>query len=332
VILRKTPVSQEHEGAHLYATTDLAALAYRINNSLRQPLRFVTDALSSALRGGFGPEAIDPAPARAQDGGLGATSILYVVGAPQKLHFEMLFATARALGWTRPQGATREVRLEHVSFGSVLGGDRKMLRARTGENVKLKDLLDEAVHRAEQLVRETEADPEKRRGFGENEIKQIAETVGIGAVKYADLCQNRNTDYVFSWDKMLAMQGNTAPYLLYAYARIRSIHRKAVAEKRFTVDPAAEIRLDHPAERALALKLLQLAETVDAVADNLLPNFLCDYLYELAGRYMTFYESCPVLQATDEATYASRLRLCDLTARALRIGLGLLGINTLERM
>jgi len=224
------------------------------------------------------------------------------------------------------------VRLEHVMFGSVLGDDRKMLRTRTGENVKLKDLLDEAVQRAEALVRASEADPDKRRGFDETEIKKIAETVGIGAVKYADLCQNRGTDYVFSWDKMLALQGNTAPYMLYAYARVRSIYRKGRESGQLSGDAAAgAVQIDAPAERALALRILQFAETVEAVGENLLPNVLCDYLYDLAGRFMAFYESCPVLQA-DAATQASRLRLCELTARALKLGLGLVGISTLERM
>ena len=217
-----------------------------------------------------------------------------------------------------------------MAFGSVLGDDRKMLRTRSGESVKLKDLLEEAVQRAEKLVRESEADPDKRRGFLPDEIANIAQTVGIAAVKYADLCQNRSTDYVFSWDKMLSLQGNTAPYLLYAYARIRSIYRKGFESGEF-IDSQSLIRLEHPAERSLAIRILQLAESIELVADNLLPNFLCDYLYDLAGRFMTFYESCPVLNA-EPATGASRLRLCDLTARALAIGLDLLGISTLERM
>jgi arginyl-tRNA synthetase len=225
------------------------------------------------------------------------------------------------------------VQLEHVSFGSVLGEDRKMLKTRTGENVKLKELLDEAVQRAEGLLRETEKDPAKRRGFGDEEIRRIAETVGISAVKYADLLQNRSTDYVFSWDKMLALQGNTAPYMLYAYARIRSIYRKGAESADCSMlNSECSILLTHPAERGLGLSILRLAETVDAVADTLLPNILCEYLYDLAGRFMAFYESCPVLQAPDEAARASRLRLGELTARVLKLGLSLLGIPTLERM
>jgi len=312
---------QKSDGAFLYATTDLAAVLYRVIHPTRQPLKLHSAALAAAID--------------ELGGGLGATRILYVVGAPQKLHFEMLFAVVRALGWTRPGDGNREVRLEHVAFGSVLGEDRKMLRTRSGESVKLKDLLEEAVQRAEKLVRDTEADPDKRRGFTEDEIQRIAEVVGISAVKYADLCQNRHTDYVFSWDKMLALQGNTAPYLLYAYARIRSIHRKGAATaggETAAGEPPGPVALAHPTERALALAILRLPETIDAVADSLLPSLLCEYLYDLAGKFMSFYESCPVLQAAEAATAASRLRLCELAARTLKLGLSLLGIPTLDRM
>jgi arginyl-tRNA synthetase len=221
------------------------------------------------------------------------------------------------------------VRLEHVTFGSVLGEDKKMLKTRSGENVKLKDLLDEAVQRAEALVRKTEEDPERRRGFDDEEIKHIAETVGIAAVKYADLCQNRNTDYVFSWDKMLAFQGNTAPYMLYAYARIQSIYRKG---KDVVVGKPSVILISHEDERALALCVLRMPEVLDAVAETLLPNILCEYLYDLSGRFMSFYESCSVLKASDADIRISRLRLCDVTARVLKLGLDLLGIKTLDRM
>ncbi len=314
-------IIQKSDGASLYSTTDIAAILYRVNHPQRHAIPLSDAGLKQQL-------------ARL-GGGLGADRVVYVVGAPQKLHFEMLFPTAQALGWLKKGGG--EIRLEHVAFGSVLGEDRKMLRTRSGESAKLKDLLEEAVERAEKMVRETEADPDKRRGFTEDEIKNIAATVGIAAVKYADLSQNRNTDYVFSWDKMLALQGNTAPYMLYAYARIRSIYRKGAESASDAIqsairNPQSAIQLSHPAERALAIRICQLAETIDTVGENLLPNFLCEYLYDLAGRFMAFYESCPVLQAPDDATLASRLRLCDLTARALRLGLGLLGIGTLERM
>jgi arginyl-tRNA synthetase len=319
-------IIQKSDGAYLYSTTDLAAIAYRIHDQEKQPVHLQITGFGENLES-LQRSLLSSAPPFA------AGRILYVVGAPQKLHFEMLFAVVRALGWTRPGDGTREVQLEHVSFGSVLGEDRKMLKTRTGENVKLKELLDEAVQRAEGLLRETEKDPAKRRGFGDEEIRRIAETVGISAVKYADLLQNRSTDYVFSWDKMLALQGNTAPYMLYAYARIRSIYRKGAESADCSMlNSECSILLTHPAERGLGLSILRLAETVDAVADTLLPNILCEYLYDLAGRFMAFYESCPVLQAPDQATRASRLRLGELTARALKLGLSLLGIPTLERM
>ncbi len=323
-------IVQKSDGAFLYATTDLAALAYRINNESTQPIEFSTKDLRMALLEMTEIEGMQPT--AALSGGLGAGRILYVVGSPQKLHFQMLFATVEALGWTMPKNRATPVRLEHVAFGSVLGEDRKMLRTRSGESVKLKALLDEAVERAKKMVQATEDDPERKRGFDPKKIEEIADKVGIAAVKYADLSQNRNTDYVFSWDKMLALQGNTAPYMLYAYARIRSIYRKGAA----TIDAAAAavcpIVLAEPAERALGLAILRMAETIESIAENLLPNVLCEYLYDLAGRFMKFYETCPVLKAPDDATRGSRLRLCDLTARSLRIGLDLLGIKTLEEM
>lgn len=311
-------IIQKSDGASLYATTDLAAGLFRLAHPSKHPVQLNSQKLAAELG--------------RQGGGLGAERVVYVVGAPQKLHFEMLFATIRALGWMKKPGGG-EARMEHVWFGSVLGDDRKMLRTRSGDSVKLKDLLDEAVQRAEAQVRAAEADPDRRRGFDEGELQKIAETVGIGAVKYADLCQNRNTDYVFSWEKMMALQGNTAPYMLYAYARIRSIYRKGEETGLSNgMLSSAAISLEHPVERALAMRLLQIAETIDSVAETLLPSMLCDYLYDLAGRFMAFYESCPVLQGDDASLKASRLRLCDLTARALRLGLGLLGISTLERM
>jgi arginyl-tRNA synthetase len=286
-------IIRKSDGAFLYATTDLAALDFRIHE-------------------------------------LTADRVLYVTGAPQALHFQMLFAVVRALGWTIPEDSAGEVRLEHVAFGSVLGEDRKILKTRTGGNVKLAELLEEAVRRAEALIRAGEADPDKRRGFGEEEISDVAEAVGIGAVKYADLSQNRQSDYVFSWDKMLAMDGNTAPYLMYAYARIRSIYRKAATGDGNLAGGA--ITLAQPQERALGKRILQFAEILDAAAESLKINLITDYLYDLAGAFMKFYENCPVLTAETPQIRASRLRLCDLTARTLKIGLQLLGIRAVERM
>ncbi|MBK8268002.1 MAG: arginine--tRNA ligase [Planctomycetes bacterium] len=308
-------IIQKSDGASLYATTDLAAALFRCAHPTKHPVDLKTPALADMLA--------------KLGGGLGADRVIYHVGSPQKLHFDMLFPAVHALGWSRKPDGTRTL-LEHVSFGSVLGEDRKMLRTRSGDSVKLKELLEEAVDRAEKQLRETESDADKKRGFSDGEIRQVAETVGIAAVKYADLCQNRNTDYVFSWDKMLALQGNTAPYLLYAYARIRSIHRKGAESG--SAGQGGTIMLAEPAERDLALAILKFPEVIDSVADALMPNYLCEYLYDLAGRFMTFYENCPVLKAPDAAIAASRLRLCDLTARALKLGLGLMGIRTLERM
>lgn len=286
-------IIRKSDGAYLYATTDLAAVQFRIRE-------------------------------------LGADRIIYVTDARQAQHFEMVFATARAAGWTLHGGRTTPVQLDHVTFGSILGDDRKPLKTRSGENVRLSDLLDEAVNRAEKLIRSNEADPAKRRGFSEDEIRDIAEAVGIGAVKYADLSQNRQSDYVFSWDKMLAMEGNTAPYMMYAYARIRSIYRKGAEESRELA--AGRIQLVEPAERALARRILRLPETLEGAAVGLRLNIISEYLYNVAGAFMSFYEACPVLKAGSDALRASRLRLCDLTARALRIGLDLLGIRVVERM
>jgi arginyl-tRNA synthetase len=310
-------IIQKSDGAYLYATTDLAALRYRIKE-------------------------------------LGATRVVYVTDARQTLHFETLFAATRAAGW-----AGDDVRLEHATFGSVLGPDRKPLKTREGQNVKLRELLDEAEKRAYELLekrdegtkgqrdegtkgqrdeatkrRSDEGEDEGPAAFAEEEKREIARRVGIAAVKYADLRSDRVSDYVFSWDKMLAMQGNTAPYMMYAYARIRSIYRKA-AERFGEPDvyaPAVALRLDEPTERALALRLARLRETIDAVAAELAPHILCTYLYKLASEFMRFYEACPVLRAADEAARLSRMRLCDLTARTLKLGLGLLGIETIERM
>ncbi|MCB9858681.1 MAG: arginine--tRNA ligase [Phycisphaerales bacterium] len=308
---------EKSDGASLYATTDIAGILYRVAHATENPVQLHIPRLREQLA--------------TLGGGLGADRVIYVVGAPQKLHFQMLFPTAHATGWTRK--GDRSVQLEHVAFGSVLGEDRKMLKTRSGDSIKLKSLLDEAVDRARNLVGDMQKDPNRTTDLSPEEVENVANIVGIGAVKYADLCQNRNTDYVFSWDKMLAMQGNTAPYMLYAYARIRSIYRRGAESAPFDADVRnASLQLNEPAERDLALAVLRLPDTIDAVGEQLMPNYLCDYLYGLAGKFMVFYENCSVLKAPDAATYASRMRLCDLTARALRIGLSLLGIRTLEKM
>jgi arginyl-tRNA synthetase len=253
--------------------------------------------------------------------------IIYVTDARQQLHFKQVFSVARKWHTELPD-------LRHVWFGSILGEDGKPLKTRSGENVKLGELLDEATERALAVV--TEKNPE----LPEQIRNTIARAVGIGAVKYADLSQNRTTDYVFSWQKMLAMTGNTAPYMQYAYVRVQSIFRKADVGRvtsRGDGSPAASgdaaynITLDHPAELDLAKHILRFTETLQAVADDDKPNWLTAYLYDLAGKFSAFYDNCPVIQSA-EPTRSSRLQLCRLTADIMKRGLNLLGIDVIEQM
>ena len=249
---------------------------------------------------------------------LGADLMLYVVGAPQQQHLDMVFAVARMAGWL-PEG----VDAVHVAFGNVLGEDRKMLRSRSGDSVKLVDLLDEAIERAGALVAEKNPD------LDDDERAAVARAVGIGAVKYADLSTDRVRDYVFDWDRMLSFDGNTAPYLQYAHARIRSIFRRAGVDPS-TVDPSA-IALVEPAERELALRILATPSVIAEATSSQSPHRLCTHLFDLAQAFTGFYEHCPVLKV-DEPVRGSRLALCDLTARTLSTGLDLLGIEAPERM
>jgi arginyl-tRNA synthetase len=274
-------IVRKSDGGYLYATTDLAAARYRIED-------------------------------------LKAQRIIYVTDSRQAQHFAMLFAVLGQAGWSSG------VRLDHVAFGSILGADRRPFKTREGGTVRLLDLLDEAEQRALQAVMEkgAELSPQQQR--------QVARTVGIGALKYADLSSDRIKDYVFDWGRMLALEGNTAPYLQNAYVRIRSIFRKGAVDAASL--SSASITVAQPAERALALKLLQFGSVVASVAESLEPHRLCTYLYELATGYHQFYEQCPVLKADDAATRASRLRLSDTVARTLADGLGLLGIGTVEQM
>jgi arginyl-tRNA synthetase len=242
--------------------------------------------------------------------------IIYVTDGRQQLHFRQIFAAFRR--W-RPEA---KVRLEHVWFGSILGEDGKPFKTRSGDTVKLADLLDEAEERALAVVRE------KNTGLPEEQQREIARIVGLGAVKYADLLPNRQSDYIFSWDKMLSLQGNTAPYLQYAYTRIRSIFRKAGVEGGAA---GVTVTLNRPEELALARHLLNFGLVLEAVAEECRPNFLCNYLYDLAGLFARFYEACPVLKS-DEPERGSRLALCDATARVLQGGLAALGIKTTETM
>ena len=246
--------------------------------------------------------------------------IVYVVDDRQSGHFKKLFLT---FGRWQPD-ATKRVKLVHVGFGKILGEDGKPFKTRSGDTVKLGDLLDEAEERAFKVV------SEKSTELTEAQRREIARVIGLGAVKYADLLPNRQSDYIFSWDKMLALSGNTAPYLQYAYARIKSIFRKA-GDASINYQQST-INLLAPQEIALAKHLLNFGIVLENAADEYRPNFICTYLYELAGHFTTFYENCPVLKPEAAEFRASRLQLCDLTARVLKQGLEVLGIEVVEQM
>jgi arginyl-tRNA synthetase len=272
-------ILRKSDGGYGYATTDMAAIRYRIRD-------------------------------------LYVDRIIYVVGAEQAQHFEMVFATARKAGWL-----TDAVSAEHATIGLVTGADRKRFRTRSGGSVRLIDLIDEAVSRAEEVIKDRYDDPDLR--------GQIAKAVGIGALKYADLSVARDSGYVLDFDRMLALSGNTGPYLQYATARIRSIFRRAGIDP---AGPVGPIRLAEAAERALGLQLLGFGSVVSQVAEAAEPHKLAAFLFETASAFTTFYEQCPVLQAADEPTRQSRLALSALTLRVLLAGLDLLGIPVPERM
>ena len=279
-------IIQKSDGAFLYATTDLAALRYRIQE-------------------------------------LHANKVIYVTDARQAQHFQMLFATAKLAGWTDDN-----IQLEHVTFGTMLGTDGKPFKTRTGGTVKLKDLLEEAVERATAVVEEKNPD------LPADQKAEIAKAVGIGAVKYADYSNNRNSDYVFSFDRMLAMEGNTAPYMQYAYARIKSIERKAEGKVHIESELAGVTTLNFTddAEKDLAKMLIRYDQAITIAANECRPNYLTAYLYDLAQSFSRFYNACPVLKA-DAAQQPVRLLLCDLTARTIRHGLEtLLGIQVVDQM
>ena len=273
-------IVQKSDGGYLYATTDLAAVRYRVRV-------------------------------------LDADRALYSTDARQALHFRQIFAVAAAAGFTG-----NRISLEHQPFGAMLGRDGKPFKTRDGGVVKLNDLLDEAVTRAAALVAEKSPD------LSSAERETIAQAVGIGAVKYADLSKNRTSDYIFDWDQMLSFDGNTAPYLQYAYSRIQSIFRRGGVEEAALTDP---VLLTEEAERALAVVLLRLQEVLEQVAREGFPHLLCAWLYELATAFMRFYEACPILNA-EEPARGSRLALCRITGERLSLGLSLLGIQTVPRM
>jgi len=272
-------IVRKSDGGYTYDTTDLAAIRYRARD-------------------------------------LHADDILYVVGAPQRLHLEMIFAMAREAGWLPPHA-----RAVHVSFGQVLGPDGKLLRSRSGESIRLVELLEEAVERAAVVVAE-------RTDLTEEDRVRVARAVGVGAVKYADLSGDRIKDYVFDWDRMLAMDGNTSVYLQYATARVRSVIRRAGGE----APAGTRVVLQEPAERALALALVRFPTAVDATIAHLQPHRLCTYLYDTAVAFSNFYERCSILGAETAEVRDSRLALCELTSNVIAFGLDLLGIEAPERL
>ncbi|MGL5872438.1 MAG: arginine--tRNA ligase [Xenococcaceae cyanobacterium] len=279
-------IVQKSDGGYNYATTDLAALRYRLQ----------------------------------QDS---ANRIIYVTDAGQANHFSSVFQVAKRAGWL-----PENIEIVHVPFGLVLGKDGKKLKTRSGETVKLKDLLDEAIIRVREDLEKRLAEDgrEETEEFKDN----VSKVVGLSSVKYADLSQNRTSNYIFDYDKMLALKGNTAPYMLYAYVRVQGISREGNIDLEH-LDANAKVLLDEEAELILAKHILQLSEILKEVEQDLLPNRICDYLYELSKKYNQFYEQCPVLKA-EESIRTSRLILSDLTARTLKLGLSLLGISVLDRM
>ncbi|AMO57900.1 arginyl-tRNA synthetase [Endozoicomonas montiporae] len=269
--------------------------------------------------GGFLYSTTDLAAIRHRVHTLNANRVLYYVDARQGQHFEQVYTIARKAGF-----ATDDVQLEHHAFGMMLGKDGKPFKTRAGTTIKLVDLLNEAEERAARLLASKDSD------LSEEQKVNVIKAVAMGSVKYADLSKNRTSDYVFDWDNMLAFEGNTAPYMLYAYTRVQSIFRKAgVSEAGLKGD----IAISEPTERELALKLARFSETVEQAAREGMPHIVCGYLYELSGAFMSFYECCPVnKEGVSEALKNSRLQLCSLTARTIKQGLDLLGIETVEQM
>jgi len=283
-------IVQKRDGGFLYATTDLAALRYRANQ-------------------------------------LKADRILYFIDARQSLHMQQVFTIAK-----KAKFVDGDIGLEHHAFGTMMSSDGKPFKSRDGGTVKLAELLAEAVLRAEKILIAREADQpaDSSERLNESERREIAQKVGIGSIKYADLTKTRTNDYVFNWKNMLSFEGNNAPYLQNAYTRIKSIFRRASIDPKEINSP---IILNTDIEKSLAVKLLQFSETIEQVSKDAYPHLLCNYVYDLASLFMNFYERCPVLKIgiTDEVKY-SRLQLCDAVAKTLKTGLDLLGIETMERM
>ncbi|MEM8835807.1 MAG: arginine--tRNA ligase [Planctomycetota bacterium] len=286
--IKQPCIIRKSDGGFLYATTDIAGIKRRVQD-------------------------------------LNADRVVYAVDARQSLHFKQAFATATKAGYATKPGADAPSALFHAAFGTVLGEDNRPLKSRSGENVRLRDLIDEAITRAAAAV------AEKNPSLSDDERTAVAEAVGVSAIKYVDLSSDRVKDYVFSFDRMLTFEGNTGPYLLYALVRIRSIFRKA--EERFgDIALDAPIVLEHAREKEISLELLKYAGVLQGAADACEPHRLCAYLYDLAQAFSRFFDACPVLKAERDATRASRLRLCDLTGRVLEDGMRILGLVPVERM
>jgi arginyl-tRNA synthetase len=286
--IREPCIIRKSDGGYLYATTDLAAVRRRVQK-------------------------------------LKAERVIYAIDARQSLHMKQVYGASTKAGYAKNPVTGRNAILEHAAFGAILGDDGRPFKTRSGDNVKLAELLDETVSRSLAAVRSRSTD------LPEPEARVIADAVGMAALKYADLCNDRMKDYVFSFDRMLAFEGNTGPYLLYALVRCRSIFRKAAERGVGDAWKAAPYAVFEPAEKALALAILRYPAAVRAVADSLEPHRLCQYLYDLAGAFSSFFDACPVLIA-EGASRDSRLKLCDLTARVLADGLSVLGMPTVERM
>ncbi len=277
----ETPfIVQKQDGGYLYATTDLAAINYRVDN-------------------------------------LHATRIVYVVDARQSFHFKQLFLVGKKAGLAKP-----DTKLEHTPFGTMMNEDGKPFKTRDGGTVRLIDLINEAKLRAKKIVADRNTE------WSEVDKDQLANILAIDSIKYSDLSKNRNSDYIFSFDKMLAFDGNTAPYLLYAYTRIQSILKKAEV-----IDCSSyKININEAAEHKLALHIAKFADTIDITAKEAYPHYMCQYLYNLASLFMQFYEACPILKSENNAIKESRLAIANLTAEILKTGLDLLGITTVDRM
>jgi arginyl-tRNA synthetase len=318
-MLADTTAELAEKGIAVYSDSALCAFPPGFTGREGRPLPVIIRKSD----GGYNYSTTDLATIRYRVDELHCDRAIYVVGSDQTLHFQMVFAVAGEAGWIPPG-----VVFEHAQIGLVLGTDGGRLRTRSGDNVQLSDLLEEAVERARGILDEVDASAR----FDPAELDEAAEAVGIGAVKYADLSTARESAYVFDWDRMISFRGNTGPYLQYATARIRSIFRRTDAEADDPEIRGSGVAAAAAPERALALKLLGFGATVTQVGETAEPHRLCAYLFEVASLFTTFYEECPVLKAEPESLRARRLALCALTLRVLTVGLGLLGVPVPERM